>query len=345
MPGMPDAVAVRGEWISLLIVAVVLAASVRPLSQMLRLPQGDVGDLFWNGGLAFVVVGRLAYVGLESSEALTDPLVLIRIQGGIEPLAGLLGAGAILAWQTRYDPASRQTWLAAFAAGLVITVVTYDVACVARDACYGTTAPAPLGFAMSGLSETRLATPLIEAASLLLAAGALFSSALGVSRSLIRAWGDGCARTCGAYAAVRPGSGRGWLRDGSLRCAWSGGAGGRNPGSVRRTKRCRGRLIECGRRNLEPPGRPAGSKHDATTVDLSARGSGRRRRRQRWRLTRCACGREHREPRRRGDHRGARGRAVQPRHRRRTACGDRPPEDRRARAPSRSHRPTADTRT
>ena len=47
MPGMPDAVAVRGEWISLLIVAVVLAASVRPLSQMLRLPQGDVGDLFW----------------------------------------------------------------------------------------------------------------------------------------------------------------------------------------------------------------------------------------------------------------------------------------------------------
>ncbi len=185
MPGMPDAVAVRGEWISLLIVAVVLAASVRPLSQMLRLPQGDVGDLFWNGGLAFVVVGRLAYVGLESSEALTDPLVLIRIQGGIEPLAGLLGAGAILAWQTRYDPASRQTWLAAFAAGLVITVVTYDVACVARDACYGTTAPAPLGFAMSGLSETRLATPLIEAALLLLAAGALFSSALGVSRSLI----------------------------------------------------------------------------------------------------------------------------------------------------------------
>lgn len=185
MPGVPDAMAVRGEWISLLLVTVALWLAIRPLSRLLALPQSELGDLFWNGGLAFVVVGRVAYVAIESREALTDPLVLVRIQGGIEPLAGLLAAGAMLVWRTRRDTASRHIWLAAFAGGLVITTATYDLACVARDACYGTTAPSPLGFAMSGLSDARLATPLIEAALLLLAAGALLSSVLPVWRSLV----------------------------------------------------------------------------------------------------------------------------------------------------------------
>ena len=164
MPAIPDAVAIRGEWISLLIVAVVLAASARPLSGMLALPRNEVGDLFWNGGVAFVVVGRLVYVALESPEALTDPLVLIRIQGGIEPIAGVAAVAAVLAWRTRRDAASRIVWLALASAGLVVATTTYDLSCVARDACYGIDAPAPLGFAMADLSDTRLATPLIEAA-------------------------------------------------------------------------------------------------------------------------------------------------------------------------------------
>lgn len=185
MPAAPDWMAVRGEWISLLLIAATLTLSVRPLSNLIVLPRSELGDLFWNAGLAFVVVGRLAYVALESPEALTDPLVLIRIQGGIEPLAGLVAIGALLAWRTRRDPASRLTWLAAAAAGLAVTVVTYDLACVARDGCTGIEAPAPLGFAMSDLSETRLATPLIEAALLLLAAGALLSSPLSARRGLI----------------------------------------------------------------------------------------------------------------------------------------------------------------
>ena len=230
MPGMPDAVAVRGEWISLLIVAVVLAASVRPLSQMLRLPQGDVGDLFWNGGLAFVVVGRLAYVGLESSEALTDPLVLIRIQGGIEPLAGLLGAGAILAWQTRYDPASRQTWLAAFAAGLGdhggdVRRGVRRAGRLLRDHRAGAAWLRDVGAVGNAAGDAADRGGVAAAGG-----GRVVLLGAGRFEELDRAWGDGCARTCGAYAAVRPGSGRGWLRDGSLRCAWSGGAGGRNPG-------------------------------------------------------------------------------------------------------------------
>ena len=185
MPAVADAIAVRGEWISLLIIAVALTASVRPLTRMLELPRNEIGDLFWNGSLAFVVVGRLVYVALESPEVLTDPLVLIRIQGGIEPLAGLLGVAAVLAWRTRHDPASKWKWLAAAAGGLAVLAIVYDLSCVARDACYGATAPAPLGFAMSGLSDTRMATPLIEGAALLLAAGVLLSSNLGARRSLI----------------------------------------------------------------------------------------------------------------------------------------------------------------
>lgn len=185
MPAIPELIAVRGEWVSLLIVAAVLTISTRTLSRLLALPRTELGDLFWNGGLAFVVFGRLVYVAIKSSEALTDPLVLIRIQGGIEPLAGLAAVAAVLAWRTRNDRGSLLVWLAAATAGLAVTVVSYDIACVARDACGGTTAPAPLGFTMSGLSDTRLATPLIEAALLLLAAGALLSSQLDARRAAI----------------------------------------------------------------------------------------------------------------------------------------------------------------
>lgn len=186
MPAVPDWKAVRGEWISLLLVAAILAMSVRPLSDVLRLPRSELGDLFWNGGLAFVLVGRIVYVAIESPEALTDPLVLIRIQGGIEPLIGLAAVGAVFAWRTRRTEAdARLTWLAAVAAGLSLTVISYDVACIARDGCAGIEAPAPLGFGMSGLSETRMATPLIEAALLLLVAGALLASDLRARRGLL----------------------------------------------------------------------------------------------------------------------------------------------------------------
>lgn len=185
MPAVPDWIAVRGEWVSLLIVAAALAISVRPLSGLLQLPRNELGDLFWNGGLAFVVGGRLVYVAVESPEALTDPLVLIRIQGGIEPIAGLAAVSAVLASRTRQTPGARLPWLAATAAGLALTVVAYDLACVARDACTGAEAPAPFGFAMSGLSETRVATPLIEAALLLVAGGLLLSSPIPTTRGLL----------------------------------------------------------------------------------------------------------------------------------------------------------------
>ena len=185
MPAAPDWMAVRGEWISLLLVAALLTLAVRPLSRLLELPRDELGDLFWNGALAFVVIGRLVYVAIESPEALTDPLVLIRIQGGIEPIAGIAAAGAVLGWRTRRLPADRPIWLGAAAAGFAISVIGYDLACIARDACTGAEAPAPFGFAMSGLSETRVATPLLEAALLLVAGGLLLSSSLAAHRGLI----------------------------------------------------------------------------------------------------------------------------------------------------------------
>ena len=64
-------------------------------------------------------------------------------------------------------------------------MIGYDLACIARDACTGAEAPAPFGFAMSGLSETRVATPLLEAALLLVAGGLLLSSPLAAHRGLI----------------------------------------------------------------------------------------------------------------------------------------------------------------
>ena len=188
MPSPPEWIAVRGEWVSLLLVAAALALSVRPLARLLGLPREALGDLSWYGGIAFVTAGRLAYVALESPDALTDLLVFIRISGGIEPFAGVLATLAVVAWRTRHErglSGARATWLAAAAAALVLATATYDLACVARDACYGAAAPAPLGFAMSDLSDTRLATPLIEASLLLLAAGALLSTPIAPRRALL----------------------------------------------------------------------------------------------------------------------------------------------------------------
>jgi hypothetical protein len=182
MPSPPEWIAVRGEWVSLLLAAAALALSVRPLARLLGLPREALGDLTWYGGIAFVVAGRLAYLAIESPGALTDPLVLVRISGGVEPFAGMLAALAVVAWRTRHERAhseARATWLAAAAATLVVATATYDLA------CYGAEAPAPLGFAMSDLSDTRLATPLIEASLLLLAAGALLSAPLAPRRALL----------------------------------------------------------------------------------------------------------------------------------------------------------------
>ena len=174
MSDVVDFIQARGEYASLFAVALLLWLSARPSARLLGLPQREVTDLLWNGGIAFVVAGRVAYLADESPRTLLDPLVLIRLQGGIEPLAGVVAVAAVVAWRARRRD-DRWAWATAGAAGLAVTVVGYDLACVLRDACFGTTAPAPIGFRMSGLSETRLATPLVEATLLLALAAALLA--------------------------------------------------------------------------------------------------------------------------------------------------------------------------
>lgn len=188
MSELLDFIYLRGEYVSLFMVAGVLAFATGRVAALTRLPRREVGDLFWNAGIAFVVAARLGYLATESPRSLLDPLVLIRLQGGLLPLLGVLAAIAVVGWRTRGERGlseARLTWLAVAAAGLVAATWTYDIACLARDACYGAVAPAPFGFAMSGLSDTRLATPLIEAALLLVAAGGLLSSRLSIKQSLL----------------------------------------------------------------------------------------------------------------------------------------------------------------
>jgi prolipoprotein diacylglyceryltransferase len=174
----------RGEYASLLAVALLLWLSAGPTARLLALPRRELADLLWNGGVAFVVVGRLAYVGVESPRTLLDPLVLIRLQGGIEPLAGALGVAAVVAWRARRRDGA-WAWATAAAAGLAVATVGYDLACVLRDACYGTAAPPPLGFEMSGFSQPRLATPLVEATVLLALGAALLRFAHRVPAEVI----------------------------------------------------------------------------------------------------------------------------------------------------------------
>ena len=176
MSELVEAVRARGEYASLVVAALLLWRSVRPTAGLLGLAHRDVADLFWNGGVGFVVVGRLAYLLAESPRALIDPLVLIRLQGGIDPLAGAVGVAAVVAWRSRGHGAP-WTWLTVGAAGLAVATVGYDLSCVLRDACYGVAAPRPFGFEMSGFGESRLATPLVEATAVLGAAAALLAVA------------------------------------------------------------------------------------------------------------------------------------------------------------------------
>jgi hypothetical protein len=158
----------RGEVFSALVVAAVLTFAAPRIAGLVDLERRRVADLFWNAGVAFVVAGRAAYLLNETPRTLLDPLVAIRIQGGIEPLVGALASACVLAWMLRRGAAAAgPAWLTAWALGLAVAATSYDLACPLRDACYGAQVPAPLGFSMSGFADTRLATPLVEAAILL----------------------------------------------------------------------------------------------------------------------------------------------------------------------------------
>lgn len=195
----------RDEYVSLMIVAAILAGAVASAAALLAVDRRRLGDLWWYGGIAFVLAGRVAFLAREAPRSLLDPLVAIRVQGGIVPFAGVAAVAAVGAWLARRDPpAQRLAWFAAAALGLVIATVGYDVTCIARDACAGRAAPAPLGMVMPGLTQSRLATPLIEAALLLLAGGALLMVAPPVAGAITA---GGIAALL--HAALAPASTRG----------------------------------------------------------------------------------------------------------------------------------------
>jgi hypothetical protein len=171
-----DFVQLRAEYVSLGLVFLVLYASAGAVARLIGAERDRVSDLFFSGTIAFVVAGRLWWLAAQSPGSLIDPLVLVQVQTGLEPLAGAAGVLLLASWQTRGR--RDEMWLAlpVVGAGLALATVVYDGACPLRDACYGAPAPAPWGFRMSGLADTRLATPLIEAAIIMLALGALVRS-------------------------------------------------------------------------------------------------------------------------------------------------------------------------
>jgi hypothetical protein len=156
----------RGEAVSFMLVVSVLLLTARVVARALGTRAGLVDDQFWWGALAFIVVGRLVEVAVASPALLLDPMVAIRFVDGLHPLGGAAGALGWLWWRARGDEADVR-WAAA-AVGLVLASVTYSLACPLREACFGATAPAPLGIPLHGLAEPRLPTPLIEAVVLLL---------------------------------------------------------------------------------------------------------------------------------------------------------------------------------
>ena len=181
MSDLVELIRERGGLASLGLAAVVLWLATPRVAALLALPRERVGSLYWNGAIAFVVVGRVGYLLGESPDTLLDPLVAIRVQGGIDLLWGAAAALAALGWEARGATVEAARWslATAWAVGLALAVAAYDLGCPLRDACFGAQAEPPLGFAMSGLADTRLATPAVEGAVLLVLVGALL---LGWSR-------------------------------------------------------------------------------------------------------------------------------------------------------------------
>ena len=174
MSSFLDAVYARGEFVSLVVALVALWIAAPRVAALVGRPRAPIGSLYADSVIVFVVVGRIAYLVAESPETLLDPLVAIRIQGGIDPLWGAAATLAVLAWAARGEGAAAYWPLAtAWAVGLALAVAVYDLSCPLRDACYGARAEPPLGFRMSGLADTRLATPALEGALLLALLGAL----------------------------------------------------------------------------------------------------------------------------------------------------------------------------
>lgn len=174
MSSFLDAVYARGEFVSLVVALVALWIAAPRVASLVGRPRAPIGSLYADSVIVFVVVGRIAYLVAESPETLLDPLVAIRIQGGIDPLWGTAATLAVLAWAARGEGTAAYWPLAtAWAVGLALAVAVYDLSCPLRDACYGARAEPPLGFRMSGLADTRLATPALEGALLLALLGAL----------------------------------------------------------------------------------------------------------------------------------------------------------------------------
>ncbi len=200
MSGVLDIVYPRGEFLSLLVALVVLWAASRHVAALVALPRSRIGSLYVDSVIAFVVVGRIAYLGAESPETLLDPLVAVRVQGGLDPLWGAAATLAVFAWAARGAGEAAYWPLAtAWAAGLALAVAAYDLSCPLRDACFGARAEPPLGFYMSGLQETRLATPALE--------GGLLLALLGMLVLGWRRWRTGVAAHAlvGGLAIIRLG--------------------------------------------------------------------------------------------------------------------------------------------
>lgn len=163
----PAWVVERGEALSFLLVVVLLMLSARIVARVLGVTSRLVDDqVFW-GILIFLIAGRLTHVALTTPALLADPMVVIRFTDGLQPLAGAAGVLAWSWWRGRSRQSFGAHWGVA-ACGLVIASVAYDLGCPIREACMGTTAPAPWGIPLHGLTEPRLPTPLIEAIVLLL---------------------------------------------------------------------------------------------------------------------------------------------------------------------------------
>ena len=154
----------RGQVISVVVVAIVMYAIARWWASVRGEEQGRAADMFFAMVFSAVIAGRLAWLILEAPASLTVPIDVIRVNAGIDLATAIAAASAAVFYKSR---TSGERFLELGAILVLGGLAAYSALCLFRQDCFGHIAPAPWGLRFDDFTQTRFPIGIYEAMVLL----------------------------------------------------------------------------------------------------------------------------------------------------------------------------------
>lgn len=140
--------------------------AVAALWLVLRLTgNASAADLAVTAAVAGMFVGRLVAMGLAGVNPLTNPLDVLLVRGGVNPVGATVGAVAYLLWATRRE----ETLLGRFGPAATAGLAGWHAGCLWRGSCLGAAGDVPWGWSLPGSDVVRHPTELYTALLLVVA--------------------------------------------------------------------------------------------------------------------------------------------------------------------------------